>query len=153
MSLYNLVHGFNPSAPLVLTMLKLTPEAVPRFRDAWIEVHEGAPRLVVYTRTGGGNRDEYAGSNAAMALVPGYQGDADDDFDSTYANFYYAVPEGFREVVDKLVEIGGNRTEKPAEAWQRVIEEMRSGNVSHQTKQAVEALRPLFDEIVKRVGG
>lgn len=145
MSLYNLVHGTNPAAGMVYVMLG-SPD-VPRFRDAWIELHEGQPRLAIHTRTGGGNREEYADENDAMTRVEGYLCDQDDDFDCTYATFYYSVPEPFKPMVDLLLSIGAAKTEKPGEAWQRVIEELRTGEMSERTKASVDAMAPIFKQI------
>jgi hypothetical protein len=144
-----MVHGINPAAGFVLGVLGLKPDDVPRFRDAWIE--PDGPKLVVYTRTGGGNREEYETENAAMGEVAWFLGDHDDDFDSTYAYFEYAVPEDFAETVRVMLEIGAGKVEKPAEAWARCYAELASGKLSERTAATVEALRPVFDQIAKEV--
>jgi len=91
MSLYNMVNGINPAAGKLLSMIGIDPKAIPRFRDVWIS--EDLNTITILTRTGGGNRDDYAGSNAALAESPLYLNDEDDDFDSTFAKFNYRVPE------------------------------------------------------------
>jgi hypothetical protein len=87
--------------------------AVARFRDAWVEKGEDGPVIAVYTRQGGGNRECfcdgdaarhlpsscYAACNEALAAHPLYLRDADDDFDATYATFYFRAPEQFRELL------------------------------------------------------
>ena len=58
--LYNLIFGVDPAMPLVVSILRPDQAKVPRLRDAWIDIREPAPRLVIYTRAGGGNRQDYA---------------------------------------------------------------------------------------------
>jgi hypothetical protein len=41
----------------------------------------------------------YAACNEALAAHPLYLRDADDDFDATYATFYFRAPEQFRELL------------------------------------------------------
>lgn len=100
MSLYNMLFGVNPLTKDVLSALKLDSETIPRFRDAYFDHVEN--RLVVFTRTGGGNRDYYENSieedyegptNLDLKNHPNYLTDEDDDFDSTYAYFYFSIPE------------------------------------------------------------
>lgn len=93
MSLYNMVRGFNPNAAICLAMLGLEANKISRFRDAWLS--DDGKNIIVLTRTGGGNRDDYAGSNEEMASVDGFVSDEDDDFDSTFARFTYKVPDKY----------------------------------------------------------
>ena len=104
MSLYNALHGFEPTAQIVLAMLDLEFGNIPRFRDAyfsWVNLDAMTdPVAIVLTRTGGGNRSGYVEENEAMRKVAGYRSDRDDDFDSTFALFTYSVPEAVREAVE-----------------------------------------------------
>lgn len=59
MSLYNLVFGFNPLAQTLMAMLDLLPGEVGRFRDCFLDDHDGELCIAVYTRNGGGNREHY----------------------------------------------------------------------------------------------
>lgn len=93
--MYNMVCGNNPFYEIFLGMLDMSIDDIPRFRDVYIDIEEEA--IVVYTRTGGGNRDEYREENNALAQHPNYMKDADDDFDSTYAHFWFGIPEQFKE--------------------------------------------------------
>lgn len=103
MSLYNMVMGTNRTAPLVLALLDLTPGDCGRFRDAWVEKNDaGQLRLAVYTRNGGGNREEYQGTFDALAEHPLWIRDEDDDFDCTYATIYFRAPEDALDRVKKL---------------------------------------------------
>lgn len=115
--LYNLVMrdgGEVKRGTILLAMLDNPPVA--RFRDAWVENHDGEPVIAVYTRQGGGNRecycDEYdgpghpdeqtsCGSNEALQAHPMYLRDEDDEFDCTYATFYFRCPPQYRDELRK----------------------------------------------------
>lgn len=92
MSLYNLLFGKNPNTKALLAFLELNELDIERFRDCWINDDN---ELVIYTRTGGGNRECYP--NEALTSHPLYIRDEDDDFDSTYAKYYFALPEPPKE--------------------------------------------------------
>lgn len=143
MSLYNALFGFNPLAGLLLAMLGLKPDDVPRFRDCYYN----GEHICVYTRTGGGNRDSYesperrkanypdlyqtdeevnAGPfNRDLRKVPEYVYDDDDDYDSTYATFYFKVPDRFAW----FATWAADKTERPAaERWQDFFKQVESGS-------------------------
>ena len=126
MSLYNMLFGTNPFSSVLLQMLGITSDDVPRYRDCYL--NEDGTEIIVHTRTGGGNREDYEDGNAAMTLVPGYKFDADDDFDCTYADFHYAVPESFKEQVALLKDLGA--VSNPSERWQEVLDGLRKGDTS-----------------------
>lgn len=94
MSLYNLVAGgHHPTARVCVAILRLDPGSVPRFRDAWIT--DDGKKIVLLTRTGGPNREEYGPQHALLAAHPLYIEDANDGFDSTYARYLFDTPEEF----------------------------------------------------------
>lgn len=95
MSLYNMLFGKNPDTAPILAALNLSEGMIERFRDVWIDEDEN--RIVIYTRTGGGNREYY--QNEVLTSHPLYIRDEDDDFDSTYAKYYFAIP-GMEEAAD-----------------------------------------------------
>lgn len=140
MSLYNLIFGQNPFSGLLLEVIGTTRDAVPRYRDCYL--NEAGDRIIIHTRTGGGNRGHYDSLarhknectyddcvhegpfNEDLRVLPGFLYDADDDFDCTYADFHFEVPEPFREQVKLLREIGAS--EAPAgERWQAMLEGLR----------------------------
>lgn len=124
MSLFNNVFGFISEAALLLNILGMEPDTIPRFRDCFYDTEEH--RIVIHTRTGGGNREEYEEENQEMTCHPHYLEDSDDDFDSTYANFYYSVPE---EYSDKLKEAFKDRkTITPADKWESLFKAMNNVN-------------------------
>lgn len=111
-----------------------------RFRDAWVEKGGDGPVIAIYTRQGGGNRQCYCDSEPGRAHVPGqcyaacnealaahplYLRDADDDFDATYATFYFRVPEECREALAEAAVEPVNMSER----WQAAIERIGSGEV------------------------
>lgn len=105
MSLYNMLFGMNKAAPLLLQMAGLKYEEIARFRDCMVE--DGL--IVVYTRTGGGNRECFADDgdcsqcyhtfNERLASKPNYVKDYDDDFDSTYAYFVFKPLDEYLDLI------------------------------------------------------
>lgn len=94
-SLYGMLHGEDPLADKLLSILSLSRDDFGRFRD--VHLNEDGSQIIARTRTGGGNRDAYESSNDALACHPLYLGDEDDDFDSTYAYFHFRMPEELRD--------------------------------------------------------
>jgi hypothetical protein len=145
MSLYHMLFGVNNTAPVLLAILGLTKKDVPRFRDCYID----GDRIVIHTRTGGGNRDYYDSEQSCRVNYPEcfdgkedpigpwnstltanayYLYDVDDDFDSTYADFYFKIPEEYAEDLKALAE----RSEmlKPSEKWQALFKTMEISNTT-----------------------
>ncbi len=112
MSLYNNLFGFSPEAGLLLTILNIDMNTIPRFRDCYFDVEKNA--IVIHTRTGGGNREDYVKENQSLAQHDCYKYDCDDDFDSTYANFYFSIPEGFEGLKEAF---NGRKNLTPGEKW------------------------------------
>ena len=98
--LYNTVFGENSQADALLKMLGLTRGDFGRYRDCYLE--SGGDTIVVYTRCGGGNRDDYQSVFDEMAKHTSYSRDWDDDFDSTYAYFEFHTPEKYRELTKAM---------------------------------------------------
>lgn len=100
MSLYNMINGVNPAAFFALPMLgEKHPDEYPRFRDCFIDGDE----INVYTRVGGGNRNEGYGEEELQSH-PNFLRDFDDDFDSTFATYVFSVPSEWRDDFSKLKE-------------------------------------------------
>ncbi len=166
MSLYNLVHGENPFSSVLLAMLGITRNDVPRYRDCfWTGEH-----IAIHTRTGGGNRDSYdspesrreaypeiydteeavnAGPfNRDLQALPTYVRDEDDDFDSTYATFYFTVPEAVAWVIPQLQAADAT----PAQKWHAALDKLKTADESDpQVKRIMGTMRPLFEQIVAAV--
>jgi hypothetical protein len=141
MGLYDIAVGDGHQAERGAVLLSLlgSPQ-VARFRDAWVEKgDDGEPVIAVYTRTGGGNRecfceeygrahpdpDCYLAANEALAAHPLYLRDADDDFDSTYATFYFRSPPEIRDI---LAAAAGPHVDM-SERWQQAIDRIGSGQL------------------------
>ena len=129
MSLYNQLFGINQAAPILLKIIGINREDIPRFRDCFIS--DGC--IVIHTRTGGGNRDYYdcpneenteGPWNSNLTSNPYYLCDEDDEFDWTYANFYFKYPEEYAEdlkAIEKQIE-----DYTPSEKWQSLFKELNS---------------------------
>ena len=90
MSLYNMLFGNNPAAPFLLEQLDLDQAdkkyTTGRFRDIFFNNEDPKnPKVILYTRNGGGNRPDYLDVFDNLSTHPNYIKDYDDDFDSTYA--------------------------------------------------------------------
>lgn len=165
MSLYNALFGVNPHAPMLLSFLGVTADDVPRFRDCY--ARDG--KIVIHTRTGGGNRDfyehpdrcrenypEYFGGegepsgpwNSDLRKLPGFAYDEDDDFDCTYASFYYQPSGEVAKLVQQLSEIGGDA---PAERWEKLFDAMRDGRDNPQVARALEVGKPIIEALTAAV--
>lgn len=75
------------------------PDEYPRFRDCFIQ----EDLICVYTRVGGNNRDNGYGEEE-LYEHPNYLKTEDDEFDNTYASYYFSVPEEWKEDFDKIIE-------------------------------------------------
>lgn len=122
MSLYNMLHGYEPGAAIYLAALQIDPAQVGRFRDCYLKKEaDGTPRIVIYTRTGGGNREHYETDNAWLQSHPLYLKDYDDAMDCTYAHFEFKVPD---ELGDALKELPASPT--PAEKFEATLKALRN---------------------------
>ncbi len=150
MSLYNMLFGTNKlSVPLMQLLQEAGPLDPPRYRDCWLEKE----RIVIYTRTGGGNRLYYESEEACRANYPDYfekdgvpadeppRGpwndhmrahplyvrDQDDSFDTTYAKWYFRFPDQHKEVLEKLAELV--TTKQPEERFIEALGAIKSGKM------------------------
>jgi hypothetical protein len=101
MSLYNLLFGRNPQTALLLAVIGLRENDVERLRDVYAE--PDGSKITVYTRTGGGNRDDYP--NLQLRKAEGWVGSVDDDFDSTYCTDTFAIPVEWQADVSALSDV------------------------------------------------
>lgn len=145
MSLYNTLFGANPLTPVLLKILDLNPEDVPRLRD--VNLSGDGKTIIVYTRTGGGNRDYYDSEQDCRDNYPEYFAgddpptgpwnddlrkhplfiqDYDDDFDSTYAYFDFKVPDEWASELEALAKRAPDATTPPSEKWQALLYSMDS---------------------------
>jgi hypothetical protein len=126
MSLYNALFGVNPLSAVYMTMLGLTSGDVGRFRDCYLQknVH-GDLRIVIFTRNGGGNRDDYAGTTESLQAHPEYVEDFDDEFDSTYASYVFKVPEKFKVMAEQFASEQGE-VKEPMARFKDLLDKMQN---------------------------
>lgn len=138
MSLYNMLHGVNPLAGLVLRVLGLDVSDIPRFRDAYYD----GEHFIVLTRTGGPNRAAYEDGNRFMELVEGFLHTADWDRDNTYSLFTYSVPEKFSYLLESLGKYAETKTLDAK--WDEVIASLQSGEKNPRVDRMVEQFTAIF---------
>jgi hypothetical protein len=113
--LYNVLFGVNILAHRLLELLKLDHRDIPRFRDCYLQ----GGHIVVYTRTGGGNREDYLTEVGVLTSHPLYVRDEDDSYDETYASYFFKYPEEWRETLEGLA---ANFEVLPSkERWERAM--------------------------------
>lgn len=108
MSLYNMLFGQGDHVGFLLKLLDSEQTDFGRFRA----IYATEEHIVVHTRCGGGNREDYFPE--WVENHPLYSHDEDDDFDCTYADIYFRHPEGYEDILKEMAE--GVVT--PAEKWQ-----------------------------------
>ena len=117
--MYNMLFGINPDSDKLLSLLGKTAGDFGRFRNVYME--NGF--IVVHTRNGGGNREDYEDVFAEMENHPWYSHDADEDFDCTYADIYFKLPED-----EKLMVIlrGIDEGQNPENQWAGLLGQMEA---------------------------
>ena len=115
-----MLFGTNKLAPMLLATLNIDEDSIPRFRDCFID--DGL--IVIHTRTGGGNREYYESQNEELTEHPNYLHNSDDEFDCTYANFYYSFPDEYKDDLTKISQ--GNVDIKPSEKWQALFNKLQA---------------------------
>lgn len=147
--MYNMLFGRNPLAELLLAMLGYTPADVGRFRDCF--PNGDGTEIHIFTRNGGGNREEYSDVFAALSTHPNYLGDADDSYDCTYAIIRFSVPEKYREIVKEIAD--KIDTTPPAEKFQLLMKNLNEGKDNAVTSRAKEIGEKLFGFIKEGKSG
>lgn len=149
MSLYNMLFGQNPAADLLLAMLNLNQGDVGRYRDCYPS--EDGTKILVYTRNGGGNREQYQGVLDALKDHPNWLNDQDDDFDCTYATIEFSVPAGCEEAVKRIADQTDTRT--GAAKWDWMLEALQSNKDNAATARAMEVGKQIFGKIAAHESG
>ena len=134
MSLYNMMNGVNWTAFLCLPVLGKHPDEYPRFRDSFVGI-EGRPefdgKIVLLTRTGGNNREDYQDEIDEMYSMPTFIADFDDDFDNTYAYWVFDIPEEWKKdfllVMDrKFTEVSQGYVDMVSKVYPKVEAQIRA---------------------------
>lgn len=108
MSFYNMLFGMNHQTDFLLAVLGLRKNDVERLRNVFSS--EDGKTIEIYTRTGGGNRDDYP--NLLMRKLPTWTGSVDDDYDSTYCTDTFEVPAEWVDDVKALSDVLANGIRK-----------------------------------------
>ena len=132
-----MLFGVNIAAHHLLKCLDYSVDDIPRFRDAYLK--DG--HIVIYTRTGGGNREFYENETCCRENFPEHFGvgndpkgpwnddlrkhtcfvrDEDSDFDRTYALFYFIFPQGYRHDLESIEK--GQLSSEPSEKWKKLFD-------------------------------
>lgn len=92
MSMFDLAIG-NSGLPkeVMFPFLGVPLPEIPRYRDHWLELDGDAIVLAVYTRTGGGNREEYAEQIKELCNLPAFMVETDDSYANTYMTFRFRL--------------------------------------------------------------
>ena len=143
MSLYNALFGTNPLAPLLMRALDLAPEDCGRFRDCYFEGTPDEPRICVYTRNGGGNRDDHEGVTESLRAHALYAHDEDDSYDSTYAAYYFRVPAPLLGLARELV----GETQPPRERWEQLLADMKAGSDTPEVARAMAVGAEIMEKV------
>lgn len=102
--MYDLVFQRNPQMGMLCALLstqgpiekmddaeRAQLELAMRLRDAWLEKNGEVLEIHLYTRVGGANRPHHAEAIEFFRTHPWYDRDSDDDYDSTYAGFWFRI--------------------------------------------------------------
>ena len=110
MGMYNLLFGENSKANELKALLgldqvkiEIPDEPDERFVNQCVEdkiwptgryrdIYVADGKIILYTRNGGGNRDDYWWVFEILKQHPNYIADYDDDFDNTYASIEFSIP-------------------------------------------------------------
>jgi hypothetical protein len=138
-----MLFGVNPAADALLAMLLVDTRDVPRFRDCYLK----GDTIVIYTRTGGGNREAYEAQNARLRALPGFIEDADFDFDSTFACFSYAIPPQYADLCEQLRSQGAERN--PSVEWPRLLAKLQDPAMKDdpEVRAVIDKMRPVMDKL------
>jgi hypothetical protein len=128
-----------------------------RFRDIYIDRDDkGEPKIVLYTRNGGGNREEYFWVFDVLKKHPNYIRDWDDDFDCTYAYITFSVPEKYKELIGIMMTSDKAAPEKsPSDRFKELFEKMSKGadESDPEIRRAMEVGREIFGKLNKAIEG
>jgi hypothetical protein len=147
-----MLFGRNPLSPFYLAILGLCPDDVGRFRDCFLQkTDEGEIRIVIYTRNGGGNRDDYAEVTEKLQAHPEYVTDFDDDFDCTYASYVFKVPARFTDTVKSIAERQDQHID-PGARFKDLLDKMQSGKDDDPAvKRALEVGKQILEPILSKL--
>jgi hypothetical protein len=118
-----MLFGVKPTTIFALPLIGdgYHPDSWPRFRDCFVgddEHPEYDDKIIIYTRTGGNNRETYEEGNEWIRSLPGFITDYDDSFDSTFACWVFEKPEEWLNDIELVLQ--GNFKDTSPEYKQRL---------------------------------
>lgn len=139
-------HTIPPLSDYIAECVKQQACPSGRFRDIYVSA-KGT--IVLHTRNGSGNRPYYQYVFEIARQHPNYIRDWDDDFDGTYANIEFSVPDWFKEILQgaELPTSLSPTPETPREKWENLLRELDEGADTERTRRAVEVAKPIFQKI------
>lgn len=106
--MFNALFSENEYSDELLSFLSLTKEDVGRFRDCYLS--KDGKAIIIYTRNGGGNREDYAYVFDNLSKHPNYIKDYDDDFDNTYASIEFSIPDEYKDRASEIFKVSDTTT-------------------------------------------
>jgi flagellar biosynthesis GTPase FlhF len=160
----NAMHGENPDSEKLLKMLDLDTEKypIPRFRDIFVK--KNGKQIILYTRTGGLNRNHDSTEKKQKGkkcpchgciitfLIPQhplYISDYDDSFDPTYAFIEYLIPKESKAEALTILSHQMKR-EKKVEEEQKKQEQQEQQKQKQQEKEQKEKEQKQQEQQVKK---
>lgn len=155
MSMYNQILGTYPFAKLLYVMMGFNDSdkyPVGRIRDVYLKKYDDDLRVVLFTRNGGGNREEYQDVIDALAKHPCYIRDYDDDFDTTYAYIEFSTPEIFRDQIEEMYEIAPE--ERGCKMFMDIVNRMENPEAKDDVfvKRCMDLGNRIIDSIKENMG-
>lgn len=147
MSLYTQLFGENKEAKAILGFTNLTCEMFPRYRDVFLA--DKGTNVIVYTRIGGPNRNDYKQQIKTIRQHKQFIKDYDDEYDNTYAYFKFKVLPEYLDTTKIMFD------EEPLTVWElfeRHIENAKDPN-SDEYKKDLEIAEKLMKAIESQQNG
>lgn len=125
-----------------------------RFRDMHLAKDEKGNTIIsLFTRNGGGNRDEYFYIFDILKTHPNYIRDYDDDFDCTYAYIEFSVPDKHKNFVEFLLGLAKDQT-APMDKFNKLMDNMDKKNMNDPAvKKMMEVGKSIVEGIEKMKEG
>ena len=153
MSTYDMIMGEqNPWGTALFLLLDLHSEEYPvgRFRDVGLmRDDDGAQRIVLVTRNGGGNRERSGAIFDAIRKHPEYIRDYDDEREATYAMIEFTVPEQWLPLTACLFDNGHYWFEHPMDKLWRIIGDLQADKDTPEVRAATERAKPMIAQVVE----
>lgn len=147
MALYTQLFGENKEATSILGFANLNREMFPRYRDVFL--CDDGNNVIVYTRIGGPNRNNYKQQIKNIKQHKQFIKDYDDKYDNTYAYFKFKVLPEYIDTTKIMFD------EEPLTVWElfeRHLKRAKDPN-SEEYKKDLEIAKQLMDAINNQPNG